>query len=351
MPTPALSRDKHAEIVRLHGLGWRNAAIAAEVGVSAGTVANYKEVPVPEGTKSAEQKHDRIEEFAQYHAERFQELLDRYRQWVGDTAALKPPKIKPGSRKKILALNDIHAPFHNEEKLGAAIREHKDADECWLPGDVLDLFGVSKYPKSRQEFSLVQEFQAGQAVIRMLAETFAVVRVLHGNHDERWIKYLVAKNIPPDVLEFMRYAYPNSTSPLAKICAGYSNVHMMEPKRIDYAEYGYLHQIGDCVLSHAERYSKIPNKAVTDVIDAFMRKLKPMGVLDDFKVVGQAHTHCAGKTWNDYGVIGIEMGCMSRVPDYDGNPRINGRAPVNGYTLFYQENGVTDRNASNFYEL
>jgi hypothetical protein len=349
MPTPALSREKHTEIHRLKGLGWKNVAIAAEIGVGVGTVSNYSHIPVPEPNEH--RKHDRIEEFSEFHREKFLELQARYRKWVGDTGDVKTPKRKPGKRIKALAINDVHAPFHNEEKLAEALRRHKDADECWVVGDLLDLFGVSRYPKSRQDFALVEEFQSGQAIMRLLSETFPVVRVLHGNHDERWIKYLVAKNIPPDVLEFMRYAYPNVTSPLAKIASCFPNVQMMEPKRLDYAEYGYLYQIGDCVLSHAERYSKIPNKAVTDVIDAFMKKLRPMGVLDDFKVVGQAHTHGAGKTWNDYGVIGIEMGCLSRIPDYDGNARINGRAPVTGCTVFYQENGVTDRNASNFIEL
>jgi hypothetical protein len=40
-------------------------------------------------------------------------------------------------------------------------------------------------------------------------------------------------------------------------------------------------------------------------------------------------------------------------PDYAGNPQLRGgmKPPVIGYTVVYQEDGVTDRNASNFIEL
>lgn len=289
---------------------------------------------------------------AEVNRERFLELQERFKFWLGDTGRVaKAPKRKAGKRKKILVLNDIHAPFHNEAALARAINDNRDADECWVVGDVLDLFSFSRYDKTSRPFSPIEEFQSGRVIMAGLAEAFPTVRVMHGNHDDRYIKYLVRAHIPPDVLEFMKYSFPNSLSPLAKLCADLPNVQMMEPKRIDYASYPFIHQIGDCVLSHAERYSRLTNKAVSDVIEWLMKKAKPMGIVDDFKVVIQAHTHSAGKTWNDYGVVGIESGCLALTPDYDGSPKLMGRQPVVGYTVVVQEDGRTLINETNFIQI
>jgi hypothetical protein len=348
MPTPALDREVHEQILAMMGRKPRPtmAQIADECGVSVGTVSRWAKVPL------AQREEDRIDRFAKHHKERFDELLGRYKKWIGDTNPLRPPKAKSNKRKKNLVLNDIHAPFHNEEALLCALRTHADADECWVAGDVLDLFCVSRYPKSRQDFSLVEEFQSGQAVIRLLAETFPVVRVLHGNHDERYLKFLVAKNIPPDVLEFMRMAYPHALSPLAKICADYPNVHMMEPKTVDFATFSFVHQLGDCVLSHAEKYSKLPSRAAHDVVHWLMNSGRTMGIVKDFRLVIQAHTHQGAKVWTDFGIVAIEAGCLARVPDYAGNPKLMGARPgVLGYTVVIQENGISDINNSHFYQI
>lgn len=344
---PIETRAKIAELLE-QGLSGR--AVARSLGVSKSSVERYRDVS-PEKPKTVQP--DRIEEHAAWHKEKFLELQERFKKWIGDTDKVRTVRtsLTRKSRVKILELNDIHAPFHNEEALAQAINDNRDADECWIGGDLLDLFGVSRYPKSRMAFSLVEEFQAGRMIIKTLAETFPIVRVMSGNHDERWQKYLVAKNIPPDVLDFMKFAWPDSMSPLARLCCDLPNVHMMEAKKIDYAEYGYIHQFGDCLLSHAEKYSIVPGKTGVDVLDRCKKKLEPMGVVTDFKVLIQCHSHSAAKVWADYGVVIIEAGCLSRIPDYDSSARIMGRQPIVGYTVVYQENGATDRNASNFIQL
>lgn len=347
--TPEATRQKVLSLASVGSQQW----IAEQCGISQAMVSKIiRSLPADPLEKDKPQEPDRIEEFAQYHKEKFLHLQERFLKWVGDTAPKKKTIVsKNGQRKKILELNDIHAPFHNEEALAKAIRDNLDSDEVWIGGDLLDLFGVSRYPKSRITFSLVEEFQAGRAILRTLSETFPIVRVMGGNHDERWKKYLIAKNIPPDVLEFMRTAWPNSLSPLATICADFPNVHMLETTKVDYAEYGYISQMGDCLLSHAEKYSIIAGKTGVDVLDRIKKKLEPMGVVKPFKVLIQCHSHTGAKVWADYGVVIIEAGCLSRTPDYDGDPKLRGRQPVIGYVVAYQDNGVTDRNATNFIQL
>jgi hypothetical protein len=323
--------------------------------VSTGTVANVlRTLPPDLLEKDKPVEVDQIELLSEAHKQKFQHLRERFKQWVGDAEkAPSPPKAKNSSTVIAAVCNDIHAPFHNGPAFARFIADNRDADECWVVGDVLDLFGVSKYPKTRQIFSLVEEFQAGQAIMRTLSESFPKIKVLHGNHDDRWIKYLVSKNIPPDVLEFLRFVYPHIESPLAKICSQFPNIEMMEPKRVDFAKYPFVHQIGDCALSHTEKFSKISMKTTADVIDWVKSYAEPMGILHDVKFLVQAHTHMAGKAWFGYGVVGIEAGCMALNPDYAGNAQLKGssKPPVTGYSRVVQVNGVTDRNLSQFVEI
>lgn len=354
MPQPPLPKAKRDRIVELHNLGYKQQRIADELGVATGTVSKFvRGLPADPLLKDIPVERDMIAELAVYHREKFDELQHKYRQWIGDTGRRTHPKPKPSSRKVAAVCNDLHAPFHREDALVEFIRRNKGADECWVVGDVLDLFCVSRYEKREQHFSPVEEFQAGQNVMNQLAENFPVVRVMHGNHDDRAAKYLTRLNIPPQILEFFRLMCPEFPSPLAKICSHLTNVEMMEPKQVDFAKYPFVHQIGDCVLSHAERFSKLSLKATADVVDWLKSYAEPMGIVKDVKFIVQAHTHAAGKGWFGYGVCGIEAGCMSRVPDYAGNPQLRGgsKPTVCGYSVIVQNEGVTDRNASNFVEL
>jgi hypothetical protein len=328
-------------------------AIAKKLGVGKDAAQKYSE-RAPIGVEEEVKDVDEIERLAEFRREKFQELNARFNKWIGDTD--KPEKTrdrKTGKRIKVAVGNDIHTPYHKEWAVGRFIADNRDADECWIPGDVMDLLSFSHYPKSSQKFSAVEEFQSGRVLIRALSDNFPKVVIMSGNHDDRFIKYLVRLNIPPDILEFFRLMTPDFDSPLAKICAPFPNVEVAKPRELDDAKFPFIHQVGDCILSHAEKFSKIPNRAVGDVIHWLQSYARPQGLVDDFKVVIQAHTHQAGKTYNDYGVVGIEAGTLSAVPGYAGNPKLMGaqRPSVVGYTVVYQENGVTDRNATNFVEL
>jgi hypothetical protein len=137
-------------------------AIARRLGLSKDSVVKYSG---PEFAEEQDAKHDRIEEFAQYHREKFLELQDRFNKWIGDTDKPKSTgKSKPKKRIKAAVGNDIHTPYHKEWAVGRFIADNRDADVAWIPGDVMDLLSFSHYPKSSQKFSAVEEFQAsGQA--------------------------------------------------------------------------------------------------------------------------------------------------------------------------------------------
>lgn len=178
MPIPPLDPHKRDEVLRLKAKGYTYRQISDMADVSIGMVSKIA---------NAEPRTSRIDEYAEFHREKFLELKERFNTWIGNTDKIKAPKSKPGRRIKALAINDIHAPMHNEQALAKAIRDNASADECWIVGDFLDLFNFSRYVKFKRPFSPVQEFQAGQAILNVLAESFPIVRVLHGNHDERFV--------------------------------------------------------------------------------------------------------------------------------------------------------------------
>lgn len=347
---PKLDPAKRDEILRLKARGYGYKQIAEMTDCALGTISN-----VVNDVGGHNEKNDRIDVYSKYHRTKFLELQERFNKWIGDTGKPpKPPKRSKSSKLTALVINDLHVPFHNESALAYAISCNKDADECWVPGDLLDLFSFSRYEKYSAPFSPCEEFQHGRVVIRALAERFAKVRVMHGNHDERFIKWLVRdKQIPPAILEFFQLQDPLFLSPLAKVCAGYSNVEMMTPRTLDFARFGFIHQIGDCVLSHAEKFSKIPNRAVGQVIDWLKSYAEPQGIVKPFTTVIHAHTHQAGATWCNFDVLGIEGGCLARVPDYAGSPKLMGasRPSIVGYTRVIQNNGITDRNEARFVRI
>lgn len=331
--------------------------IAEQCGVSQGLVSRIlRELPPDQLEKDKPVERDTIEEFAAYRKERFLELQARFLKWLGDTGPKpKPPTKKSHALKKNAVINDLHVPFHHERALAQFLKENTDAEECWIAGDLFDLWSFSRYPKARQDFTPVEEFQQGRAVLRELASRFRRVRVMSGNHDDRWLKYLVAHNVPPDVLEFMRVVWPFADSPLAKLCSDFENVEMMKPAEVDFAKYPYIYQIGDCVLSHAEKFSKLDMKATAEVAAWLKSYAEPMGIVKAPRLLVQAHTHNAGKAWFGYEprIVGIEAGCMAKTPDYAGDAKLRGanKAPVIGYTVVYQQDGVSDINKSNFIQL
>jgi hypothetical protein len=267
MPQPSLSQSKRDEILKLKALGYLgHAEIARKVGCSNGSVSNVVRSSVDPLIRDEPKKADSIEEFKKYHREKFLELQERFNTWLGDTGKVRATKdVKHRKRIKAAVGNDIHAPYHKEAAVGRFVSDNRDADEAWIPGDLLDLLAFSHYPKTRMKFTPVEEFQSGRVLIRSLSENFPKVKILSGNHDDRFIKYLVRLNIPPDILEFFRLMCPEFDSPLAKICAQFPNVEVVKPAELDYAKFPFIHQIGDCVLSHAEKFSRIPNRAVGDV--------------------------------------------------------------------------------------
>jgi hypothetical protein len=262
--------------------------------------------------------------------------------------------------RKIILINDLHVPFHNSDALAQIIREHaEDTYILILGGDLVDLFGVSRYDKYKQHFSLEEELRSGKAVLNLLASRFRKVILLSGNHDERWKKHLVRRGFGPSELAALNILAQEGsgdlkldvTDPLNCFARKLDNVELVAPVRLGYAEFGFFTQVGDVVISHAEKFSRIPGQAANAALLWFMSNGIPSGLVKPFRVLCQTHTHQAGMHYGNYGIWTMECGCLCYTPDYAADPKLRGaqRPSVLGYTIIYQdENGRTDMTRTRF---
>lgn len=282
---------------------------------------------------------------------KFDEIYAKYKASIGwNTTEIKT--IKSNDNELTVVAGDLHAPFQHDAAIKQMIKDtSKRARRLIIAGDLADMFNMSKYAKFKSSYSTKEELISVQSLLTLLAESYPEVILMRGNHDDRFIKYLQRAGLPPEVLEAFDYLHGEySLHPIYVLAQGLNNVKIVDPLKKDNAEFCYLYQQGDCIISHAELFSQIPNKTVGSVIQGLKSYHEPEGLVKPFRLVIQAHTHQAGKTWCDFNIVGIENGCLCTTPDYASNARMMPRrASVLGYTELWQDKkGRTDLVKTNF---
>jgi hypothetical protein len=246
----------------------------------------------------------------------------------------------------------MHAPFQHDGAIWGMIqRTAHRAERLVIAGDLADMFNMSSYAKFKRQYTALEEIIRVQGLLQLFAESYPEVVVLRGNHDDRFIKNLQRMGMQPDLFEVFNFLHGEySLHPVYVLARAFKNVRIVDPLKLDNAEFAYLYQQGDAIVSHAESFSQIPNKAVGSVIQSLKSFHEPQGLVKPFKIVIQAHTHQAGLTFCDYGIVGIENGCLCTVPDYSADPRrLPRRASILGWTELIQDSaGNTDIEQTRF---
>jgi hypothetical protein len=195
----------------------------------------------------------------------FDRAFAAYQKWIGMSGIPSAPEQRgrPHKQTRIIAAGDFHVPFHDPEALRELIRrESRSADLLVLAGDLADCWATSRWPKSKRETDPRTEFLEAQVVLNTLSANFRQVVVLGGNHDARPKKYL-ADRLPPEMMDYLQLTAPGALNPLSLMAAPLKNVTIAPPIKAGNASFDFLYQVGDCIFSHAESYSKIPNRAVS----------------------------------------------------------------------------------------
>ena len=94
-------------------------------------------------------------------------------------------------------VGDVHAPFHDEKALRAAVKEMRGVGIrlLLLNGDILDMRGVSPFYREPDEVAVVGEIEAGRKLLRWLRWQFPDARVVYreGNHEFRLRRFIAEK--------------------------------------------------------------------------------------------------------------------------------------------------------------
>lgn len=237
--------------------------------------------------------------------------------------------------RKILVLSDIHVPFTDEAKLQKAIDLHRTADAVMLPGDVMDMYGCSRWRK-RQYIPHEIEIDNTVRLFEYLSSIFPIVFAFPGNHDKRPMKKL------QDAVPAEFFYLFDSTDTLGMITRAFSNV---------FYEDNWYRQLGDAVFTHAERSSAVEGRPAVLTADYFLTKgwAKRLG-MGNLRLVVQGHTHQVSATYRE-DLKMIETGCLAQVMEYTTDSSAVMRPPMNGCVIVTQENGITNFNETREYVL
>jgi predicted phosphodiesterase len=286
------------------------------------------------------------------HRQTFEaERETRFLAYIGREYPYVPPTPQHHAtpdRDKIFVLADIHEPYSHSAVIRAAL-EHKDAGTLIIPGDVGDFYSKSRFRKTRY-VSFKEELASVFRRIEWAATHFPEVRIMLGNHDNRPEKMILGKmdNGAVDLLMLTEHDL------LARMASYFDNVRMVgTPIGVDGIVATHLYQHGDIVFTHGEVSLK-QTTAVLERVSTYLHRWHRRLGIKPYRVIAQAHNHRAMKSIEDgeaWFALPCSMDPYSIGAEYIYGSRMIGNPPQVGYTIFYQHNGVTDINRSNFYVL
>ena len=189
--------------------------------------------------------------------------------------------------RKALLLTDLHVPYQDIELIREALRRDGDADLGIWGGDFLTVSAFSSFARY-EGTAFEKELSVGERLIADACKVVPSWLMLMGNHERRLLRHLVER-MSPDGLKLVRDHFPNILDILVQ--AANENVRGSLP--ID-VMYDWWLMVGDVAICHADEFSQVPSRSVTNVWDWFRNhKEGRYGVWPDkpIRAVVQAHTH------------------------------------------------------------
>jgi len=257
-----------------------------------------------------------------------------------------PPKYQAGKTQRIVVAGDFHAPYHDADAVAQLIADEGGrTDTLVVSGDFLDLYSVSRFEK-RDSVTIHQEWAAGEALMAQLAAAFPDILIIHGNHDQRIERQLRAR-LEPELAHAVEILTGGNFSLIRLLAKAHPNVRISEHKASDRFSIDWFCQVGDVLVSHAEKFSRVPAATLRQVEEG-MTDFDHVYGLKPWRVLIQAHTHAHSVTCWKADRLLVEGGCMCEQHGYQMTPRMGGRPQRIGYTTLTQVGGVTDVNSVRF---
>lgn len=252
-----------------------------------------------------------------------------------------PAKRRASTTQRIAICSDLHAPFHHIHALAAFIEREKGADVCIVAGDLQDHYALSRFLKY-ETVPIHQELAAAQMILERLSEAFPIVLVIEGNHDKPRFEKLLYDRLPMDAIEVIRFlSKTGGLSTIEALCGQFSNVELVKNRVDDRYTVSWYVQHGDLVVTHAEKFSKVPGATLRG-IEEWVSDFEGTLGLKPWRVLAQAHTHQLGLFPYGADKVLAETGCMCLPMGYQLTAKICGRPQRVGWLTLEQNSGVTD---------
>ena len=244
---------------------------------------------------------------------------------------------------KILSLSDPHEPYANRVVLDYCYYRMRTAEILICPGDLGDYYSKSRFKRTRY-VSFADELRSVFKRIEWMANSWKVVKIMIGNHDNRPEKN-IAKNLQGDVDTLIM----TETNILELLASYFDNVEIVATQLDDTdINLTHIYQYGDIIFTHGEISLK-QSSAILERVQNYLDQWSENLQLKSYSVLAQAHNH---RDFN--GIVGSRKCFLLPTAsnpfspgfEYIYSSRMIGSPPQVGFSTFYQERGLTDINRS-----
>lgn len=255
----------------------------------------------------------------------------------------KPPKLQAFSDQRITVAGDFHAPFSDPEAVATLIADKgPNTDTLILSGDVIDHYSISRFvPYER--VTIEQEIAGADALLAHLSAAFPDILIVEGNHDKPRFEKQIRSLLSPEMMHCVELLTGGNLSIIHMLAKRYKNIRFA-PQQAGHYKLGWLTQVGDLVVSHAEKFSRVPGAALRQ-IDEGLTDFEQVYGLKPWRVLVQAHTHQLGIFPFKADRLLVEGGAMCLTHGYQMTARMGGRPQRIGYVSMDQRDGVTAINS------
>src|SRR3990167_448704 len=204
------------------------------------------------------------------------------------------------SKGTIVVVNDIHSPLHSEKSVSVVRQVMKDIKPTHLiiNGDFLDSNELSKYIKSKKDFSYEEELKVGRSELTEWAKYAKSTIFSGGNHEWARLENYIKRNAP--ALEVVTDYVGNKLLSL-------ENLLGFKEKGIQYIENNYFYINNDLLISHLYKSGQFGGYIA-----------KNIGIKYNVDVI-HGHSHKAGRV-DTHNRTFIDNGCLSLPVHYTNAP-------------------------------
>jgi predicted phosphodiesterase len=272
-------------------------------------------------------------------------LLDN---WIGRKRIpkAKPPKWRAKQEQRIVVAGDFHAPFQDNDVVSTLIAdEGPRTDTLIVSGDLMDFYSISRFLKY-EHIPIEQEIAGADALLGQLSAAFPDVLLVEGNHDAPRFEKQLRSLLTPEMMHCIELLTGGNLSIVKMLAKRYPNVRFA-PQQAGSHALGWMTQVGDLIVTHAEKFSSVPGSAIRKIEEG-LADFDHVYHLKPWRVLLQAHTHAYSLIpWHADKLLG-ESGCCCLTHGYQMTARMGGRPQRQGYVTLTQHDSKTDLNSVRF---